>query len=360
MMLRHTSCVRWTIQLLAAYLLFAPSISPAANDPTPIVDNNSPSVLVQVVPVARHSLKDTVTAFGRVLSDSEQASAITLPRAGLVSRLWVRLGQRVTAGQALLKLDTAPATNMQYQQAEAAANFSRTDLERVQRLFREQLATREQVSTAIRSLRDVEAQLRAQRKIGNDRSAEIMHAPFAGIVTQLSVSRGQRVPADTLAIRLASRGALVVPLGLEQEDAVRVQPGQAVALISVFRPEIRVGAKVTDVHAMVNQQTRLVDVYVRVPKEAADGMILGEAMRGVITLRQSQVLVVPRSAILRDDRGAYIFVVRAGRAHRVEIVPGLEADGFIGVSGKLKEGDPVVTVGNYELTDGMAVREITR
>lgn len=353
MMLRHKPCEPFAILLFAVTQLFVPLVSLAA-------DFKAPSVLVQVAPVARHSLKEAVTAFGRVQPDSEQASGITLPRAGLVSRLWVRLGQRVTAGQALLQLDTAPDASMQYQQAEAAANFARSDLERVQRLFKEQLATREQVAAAKRSRREAEARLRAQRKVGNDRLTEIMRAPFAGIITQLSVSRGQRVPADTLAILLASRGALVVPLGLEQEDAVRVQPGQAVVLTSVFRPEVSLAAEVNNVHAMVNPQTHLVDVYVRVPKAAANSIVLGEAMRGVITLRQLQVLAVPRSAILRDDHGAYIFVVREGRAHRVEVVPGLQADDFVGVNGELKEGDVVVTVGNYELSDGMGVREMTR
>lgn len=338
---------------LSAALLVFPLISPGA-------DNTAPSALVQVAPVARHSLKETVTAFGRVQPDPDQASSITLKRAGRVSRLWVRLGQRVTAGQALLQLDTAPDARMQYQQATAAANFAHSDLERVRRLFKEQLATRAQVAAAQRSLRDAETRLHAQRKVGNDRATEVIRAPFAGIVTQLSVSRGQRVQADTMAALLASRAALVVPLGLEQEDAVRVQPGQAVVLASVFRPEVRVASEVGDVHAMVNPQTHLVDVYVRVPKDAANGMVLGEAMRGVIALHQQQVLAVPRSAVLRDDRGAYIFVVRAGRAHRVEVAPGLEADGFVGVSGELKEGDVVVTVGNYELTDGMAVRETVR
>lgn len=342
------SC-RAAAALLVALLMFAPVTSDA--------DGSAPSVLVQVAPVTRHSLKETVTAFGHVQPDPDQATSITLKRAGTVSRLSVRLGQRVAKGQVLLQFDTAPDARMQYRQAEAAANFARGDLERVQRLFNEQLATREQLAAARRGLRDAEARLRAQREVGNERSTEILRAPFSGIITQLSVGRGQRVQANTVVLLLASRDALVVPLGLEQEDAMRVQPGQAVVLASVFRPEINAASEVGDVHAMVNPQTHLVDVYARVPKKAANDLVLGEVMRGVITLRQQQVLAVPRGAVLRDDRGAYIFVVREGRARRVEVAPGLQADGFVGVSGDLKEGDVVVTVGNYELADGMAVRE---
>ncbi|MHB8535398.1 MAG: efflux RND transporter periplasmic adaptor subunit [Sulfuricaulis sp.] len=348
-MRRHLPGCRAAAVMWIAWLAVSP-VSFAA-------DTAPPSVLVQVAPVARHSLKETVTAFGRVQPDPDQATSITLKRAGMVSLLSVRLGQRVKAGQALLQFDTAPDALMQFQQAEAAANFARSDVERVQRLFKEQLATREQLAAARRGLRDAEARLHAQREVGNDRVKQVIHAPFAGIIAQLSVSRGQRVPADTAAMLLASHDALVVPLGLEQEDAVRVRSGQAVALASVFRPGVRVASRVGDVHAMVNPQTHLVDVYVRVPKKAADGLVLGEAMRGVITLNEKQVLAVPRSAVLRDDRGAYVFIVRDGRAHRVDVGTGLQADGYVSVSGEIKEGDSAITVGNYELTDGMAVRE---
>lgn len=334
---------------LFAIVLSLPHVSRAA-------ETGAPSALVQVTPLARHTLKEAVTAFGRVQPDPDRASSLTLARAGRVTRLWVRPGQRVVAGQKLLRLDTAPDARMQYQQAEAAVQYARGNLARVQRLFREQLATREQIAAAQRRLREAEARFQAQHDLGNDRATETVRAPFAGIVTQIAVSQDQRVQPDTLAVVLARGDALVVSLGLEQEDAVRVRPGQEVVLSSVFRPDARMDAQVGEVHAMVNPATRLVDVVVRVPRKNAGGVVLGEAMRGVIALRQEQVLAVPRSAVLQDDRGAYVFVVRDGHAHRVPVVTGIEADGLVGVSGALQPGDAIVISGNYELSDGMAVR----
>jgi len=340
---------RW-LRYLGLALLLVPLMSLAEED-------NAGSVLVQLARVQRQEIAATVRGFGQVQPDPDSVISITLPRPGLVSRLWVRPGQRVQAGVPLLELDTAPTARMDYQQAEAAVTYARSDVERLRRLLTQQLATREQVASAERALRDAEARLQAQHKLGTDKPVQVIRAPHAGVVTRVEVSQGQRVQGDTTALLLSSRDALVVPLGIEQEEAARVAPGMAVKLVSVFRPEVHISAAVDQVHAMVDPKTRLVDVMVRVPKATAGGLLLSETMRGEITLARHEGLTVPRSAVLSDAQGNYVFLVRDGRARRVDVTPGLTQDGRVEVEGGLHAGDAVVTVGNYELSDGMAVRE---
>jgi membrane fusion protein, multidrug efflux system len=334
--------------LLWAWLVLIPSLACAA-----------PSVQVSTVPAAERVLRETLAAYGRVRPDPDHVRGIALPHAGVINRLWVRLGQRVAAGDALLEVDTAPAARMDYQQAQAAVDFARKDLQRLERLFEEQLATRDQVNTARHALVDAESKLQAQRALGTGEKRETLRAPFAGIVSQLSVHPGQRVPPDTVALLVASGDALVVPLGVEPEDAHRVRPGMAVTLTSVFQLERTIETRVADVHAMINPATRLVDVLVRVPPTVADPPMLDSYVRGLIILREQRTLAVPRSAVLTDAHGPYVFVVRGGKAHRVDVQTGLRQDGEIGVQGALGAGEPVVSAGNYELEDGMAVRDGT-
>ena len=65
---------------------------------------------------------------------------------------------------------------------------------------------------------------------------------------------------------------------------------------------------------------------------------------------------VRRSAVLRDAQGAYIFQVRQGKSRRVNVKTGLEQNGLIAVQGAFTANEPVVSLGNYELRDGMGVR----
>jgi hypothetical protein len=61
--------------------------------------------------------------------------------------------------------------------------------------------------------------------------------------------------------------------------------------------------------------------------------------------------------VLTDARGAYVFQVAAGKARRVDVTPGTESAGLVAISGALDPALPVVVLGNYELQDGMPVRE---
>lgn len=315
-----------------------------------------PSVLVRTAEVRREAVSAELQAYGRVEADPNDVTAVNLPRAGLVDRLWVRLGQRVDAGARLLELDTAPQASMEFEQARAAVDYARSDLRRKERLLAEQLATKDEVAAARRSLRDAEAKLRAQERLGTGKARQVVHAPFAGIVTKLEVTQGQRVPADATALLLARRSSLLVPLGVEPEDARRVQAGMKVSLRPVFQPKLEVEAEVFEVHAMIDPSTRLVDVLVRVGPPGSDALLLGMPMEARITLKREEGLTVPRAAVLLDSKGAYLYVVKDGTAHRVEVTRGVETAERLAVSGALKAGDEVVVVGNHELKDGMAVR----
>jgi membrane fusion protein (multidrug efflux system) len=317
-----------------------------------------PRAQVQTEPLTRHSLSETITVYGHVQPDPEHINSIALPRAGMIDRLLVRLGQRVSADQELLELATAPQAQMDYEKAKAAVDYARSNLEQKQRLLSQQLATHDQVASARRDLQDAEAKLQALLKLGNQHKREIIRAPFSGIITELKVSQGQRVQADSTAMLLASGDTLIVPLGVEPEDARRIRPGMKVVLESLFQQQWHVQVEVTDVLAKVNPRTRLLEVLTRVPASKSAPLVLGDRIQGTITLHQETTLAAPRSAILRDKNGSYLFVVEKGRAHRVKVTTGLQQQELVAIQGSLHVGDAVVTLGNYELEEGMAVQEV--
>jgi hypothetical protein len=69
-------------------------------------------------------------------------------------------------------------------------------------------------------------------------------------------------------------------------------------------------------------------------------------------------LVVPRSAVLPDeDNKQVLFTVKDGKAVRHEVDVGITAGDLVEVTASgLNAGDAVVTLGNYELTDGMSIQ----
>jgi hypothetical protein len=60
---------------------------------------------------------------------------------------------------------------------------------------------------------------------------------------------------------------------------------------------------------------------------------------------------------LPDDDKQVLYTSKDGRAVRHEVTVGITAGDLVEISGPdLKEGDNVVTLGNYELSAGMAIQ----
>jgi hypothetical protein len=111
------------------------------------------------------------------------------------------------------------------------------------------------------------------------------------------------------------------------------------------------------VGGVLNPTTGAADVRVSVPRAAP--FMLGEHVRAVIEVRKKEAaLVVPRSAVLPDeDNKQVLFTVKDGKAVRHEVDVGITAGDLVEVTASgLNAGDAVVTLGNYELTDGMSIQ----
>jgi multidrug efflux pump subunit AcrA (membrane-fusion protein) len=69
-------------------------------------------------------------------------------------------------------------------------------------------------------------------------------------------------------------------------------------------------------------------------------------------------LIVPRSAVLPNDGRYILFTVEKGRAKEHTVRVGLQNKNEVEVSMStdLPSDAPVVTLGNYQLKDGMSVK----
>lgn len=315
------------------------------------------SVLVQTTPAQRGDIGEVITAYGRAIPDPARLNRLSTATGGRVDQVLVQQGQHVEAGQSLLTLSTDPAAVREWRQAKAGLELAEADIARVKRQLPDHLATSADLHQAQRQLADAQAALGAARAKGADQEQQQFTADASGVVTAALVSPGDRLPANTELLRLAPDDGLMVRLGVEPDQAARVSSGQRVTLSGVFGDHGGFDAVVGSVGADVNPASQRVDVLVALDDKSTAPLRPGTWLEGHIHLPAENMLVVPRSAVLRDDRGAHVFVVKQGRAHRVAVQPGPRDGDRIGLRGDLAEGDSVVVSGNYELVDGMAVRE---
>ena len=336
---------RWLLELLLLAFVF--NTASAAE---------SQSVKVETVALKQHLMSDKVSGYGVVSPNARTLRNISLPRSGQVITLSVNVGQKVKKGTILLEFRTGPDAGRAYREALQAVTYAEGEVKRNEQLVRQQLATQSQLAGAKKSLADAKAALQAQEQMGAGHITEQITAPIDGVVMAIQAAQGDRLAANAPVLQLSSASEQRVEVGIEPEEVAQLLPGMSVTITPVFDATHTFSGRVAQVSGMINPKTQFVNVQVDV---VGSGLLPGTQVYAQIQLSRHKAWVVPRSAVLKDKQGAYIFQVRQGKAHRVNVTTGIESDGLVAVKGPFDANDPVVRLGNYELSDGMMVVEGT-
>ena len=311
------------------------------------------TALVTLAPVEAASIEDTVTAYGVIGGSAAASRTIAAPRGVIVEQLLATPGQPVASGEPLIVLANTPATQLAFRQAADAVAFAQRELERVQRLYDAHLAANDQLGAARKALTDAQAATAAQSQAGASAGRQTLTAPFAGVVGAVPVALGEHVAADAPLMTIIASGGLVAQLGVESERARRVAPGQPARIASAFDPSQSVESHVAVVGRQVDPTTRLVTVSA--PAQGA-GLALGGSVQGTIVVASHAGLRAPHAAVVYDEDGAHVFVIKAGKAYQVGVKTGAEQGEAIEISGAVKAGDLLAVDGAYQLQDGWPVR----
>ena len=341
-------------RILVLLLVILPLLSVAHADDVSTAASTAPSVLVKTVAVPVREVSASLTVFGSVEAAPQKAVTLAAPRESRIADVEVSNGESVRKGAILLVLKPTPGSSSAFVQAQSAAAYATTALAHTRDLYKEHLATRDQLAAAQKSFNDARIELENAKRAGGA-GALRMRAPANGVVTGLMVNVGQQVAANTALLHLALQGGLTVRVGVVPEKAADIRVGARVTLQDVYNARLRIHGRVSNVSEAVNGNTGLTDVFVHIPAHA-EKMMPGTYVQGDIVLRQVSGPAVPRSAVLRDAGQSYVFIVRHDIAHRVNVKV-LANDGtWIAVKGDIRAGAKVVTLGNYELSDGARTR----
>ncbi|MDE2076799.1 MAG: efflux RND transporter periplasmic adaptor subunit [Burkholderiales bacterium] len=322
--------------------------------PSAVAAEPEPSVLVQTQLPQQRTLAQRVMAYGTAQAPQGAAKSINSARPMMVERLLVAVGQQVAKGAVLAELVADPQSVAAYRQAQSALALARGEVERTQHLLAVQLATQSQLATAQKNLADAQAALDAQRALGGGATRETLQAPFDAVVTAISAVPGDRIAAGASLLQVSRKQGLQMVVGVEPADAHMVHTGDATRVTLLDGSATSVEGVVSEVRAGVYTPAGLVDLVIRTAGPV--NWPIGARVAADIGVRKLSSWAVPRNAVLFDAKGAYLFQVHAGRARRVEVQPGIEVDGWVGINAKLAANEPVVVLGNYELADNMLVR----
>jgi len=314
-----------------------------------------PVAKVQVAKVERKTIAEKVTVYGSVVAQPGKTHSVSVAFETRVRHILVAPGQFVQENDPLIEIELSPGAQVQFQQAKNAAEAARKELKQTQERFNLKLATNQDLSAAEKTARDAEAQLSGLQRAGAGGDNRI-HSDMSGVIAKVAAQNGQIVPSGGPLVEIVAENEIEVKLGVEAEDLSAAQEGASITVVAMNDPTAtKVDGTIRLVTRRIDPTTRLVDIYVALPEGTK--LLLDGYVRGEIQRTEKNALVVPRPAVLpNESREFEVFTVANNRATKHTVKIGAENPNEIQVTADdLHEGDPVVTVGNYELEDGMAV-----
>ena len=320
-----------------------------AEEPEP-----KPTAQVTVVPIQRGMISRYVTLYGTVVAPASEVRAVSVPYESRITRMLAMPGEIVAAGTPLIELEASPATLIALEDARNAASAARRDLELVKGRFEQKLATSQELYAAENNSRSAQLKLKSLQQAGAGGPQQIK-SESAGVVGKINVQLGQIVAAGTPLVEVAGQDKIEVKLAADPQDAALLKNGSPVRLRPVNSSDQEpIEGKVRLVGQRVDPATRRVDVMVSLPRDSH--LMLESYVAGQIASQSAEGLIVPRDAVLPEDEQFTLFSVKDGHAVKHAVKVGIENDEQVQIiAGDLKEGEPVVIVGNFELEDGMAV-----
>lgn len=304
-----------------------------------------------VVPVAYREVAQTYSVEGIV--EATRQSTVSAQISGRVKELDFDVGDRVTKGQIILRIDEREAaqalagSQAQVLQAQANVQNARATYERSKQLLAQKFISQAGLDKAEADYKVALAQAAASQAGAGQ--ASLAHgytavaAPYGGVVSARLVELGEMVsPGKPLMTGFdPSEMRVVVNVPEYKMAEVGVKP-EAVVEVPALNRSIKAAS--VKVQPMADMRTHSTQMRVYLPANEA-GVYPGMFVRTHFVVGRARKLVVPASAVLHRSEVVAVYVADAkgGMKLRQVRVADSAIDGFVEVLSGLNEGEKVAT-----------------
>jgi membrane fusion protein (multidrug efflux system) len=308
-----------------------------------------PATRVEVAVVERQKSGQSIVRSGTLHADRE-VKLIT-EEEGRIAALPVHEGDRVNEGDLLLQLNDS-LIKAELSKARAQRSQAALDLQRLQKLKRNQLVSEDELARARTALDVAKAEEELlQTRLRHTR----IKAPFDGVISARLAEPGDALSSFTHVLTLTDDTRLLAKLQLSELLLPAVAVGDAVSMTLDALGDTRLSGHILRIYPTVDALSRQGTLEVMLDDPPA-GARPGQLCRATLKLRPQPRLVVPFAALRRDTQGEYVFVVGAdNKVARTAVISGINLGDRIEIVQGLSQDQQVVINGFLGLADGMPV-----
>jgi cobalt-zinc-cadmium efflux system membrane fusion protein len=334
--------------------------------------------------VTEAPLAMTLSVSGTVQPNESRVSHVRPLARGRVQAVHVKVGDRVTQGQALADFDNIEAGELATQHDAARAELARLQAqlttatrqtERSRKLVEIGAAPQKEYEASLGEQHQIEASIAAQqstvaglearlRRFGLQEGAASgaitsIRSPLSGVVTHVTAAPGDVVDATSELFAIADLSRVYVQAQVFEKDLGQVHVGQRAAIRVDAYPDERFTGSVVAIGDVIDPQTRTAAVRCDV---ANPNSLLKLDMFATVELPTGSAqpaLAVPTDAV-QNYEGKSVVFVRAS-ATRFEVRP-VELGRTVGAAAEVtrgvRAGDSVVTRGAFQVKSALLAKEL--
>jgi membrane fusion protein, multidrug efflux system len=320
---------------------------------------------LETAPVEFRDVTRTYPAEGVV--EAVRQSTVAAQTQGRIVELKVDVGDRVSRGEVIARIDPQEATQVvatadaQVAQAEAALTNARVNYERTKQLIAQKFVSAAALDKAETDYAAAKAQVAAARAAAGQartgKSYTVIAAPFSGVVATRHVDLGEMAQPGKPLVTLFDAKDLRVVVTVPQARLAELRsPIEATVELPALGKRVSAGA--VTVLPSADVRTHTTQVRIDLPETFA-GAYPGMYARGYFTLGTARKLIVPASAVVHRSEvtGAYV-VLESGairfRQLRVgETIPDVGVEVLAGLAaGEQVALDPVLALARLKSGEG--------
>lgn len=181
-----------------------------------------------------------------------------------------------------------------------------------------------------------------------------IEAPFDGHVDVTDVDPGDRIDTDTVITVLDDRTSLLVNFDVPEVMVGELGEGDEVAVTAWNKASSQFTGKVVEIGSRIDPRTRTFTVRATVGN-ADDALRPGMSFRVSVDVEGREYAVVAETAVKWGANGAYIWMIRDGKAKRTPVKIIQRREGRALIDADIGAGDDVVVEGVQRLRDGADV-----
>ncbi len=309
------------------------------------------ALALQGIRLEPRAFSETIVANGTLRAD--ESIELQTEVNGKIVSLNFDEGQRVSAGDVLVKIQDAPL-QASLRRAHARRELAEFRRARLANLVKDGGVSQQDYDEAAGEVDVLDAEVAL---IEAEIAKTVIKAPFDGVVGLRFVSVGAYVNPATRIATLQRVSDLKIDFSVPERYARYLRPGSPLTF-TVAGSSDAFHAEVYAIDPRIDVNTRTVLLRARATNAGkGDALLPGLFARVEFTVNQDlDALLVPAIAVTYGLDERFVFVAREGKAERVSVQLGARTDTHVQIASGLTPGDVVLVTGIQQLRPGLPVK----